>query len=167
MFKNAGVNEGWLERRFFRNSKSKRGLRICEPTHVGLGPTEAQKGAEKVVVGHELRMNGKKNVFGDWLQLTRLRQLGRLRLLGGLFWKDRCLCEQFMHFWFNTWCYGLWCNTLWKPVIIQGSLNAARNINEVLEPVLLPYLQGHRNCVFQQDKFKELGMKYLKQKLII
>jgi hypothetical protein len=37
-------------------------------------------------------------------------------------------------------------------VFIQGSLNAARYINEVLEPVLLPYLQGHRNCVFQQDK---------------
>jgi hypothetical protein len=84
--------------------------------HVGLGPTEAQKGAEKVVVGQELRMNVKKDVFGDWLQLIRLRQLGRWRLLGGLFWKDRCLCEQFMHFWFNTWCYGLRCNTLWKPV---------------------------------------------------
>jgi hypothetical protein len=36
-------------------------------------------------------------------------------------------------------------------VFIQGSRNAARYINEVLEPVLLPYLQRHRNSVFQQD----------------
>jgi hypothetical protein len=34
---------------------------------------QAQKGVEKVVVGHELRMNVKKGVFGDWLQLTYLR----------------------------------------------------------------------------------------------
>jgi hypothetical protein len=58
--------------------------------HGGLGPTKPQKGVEKVVVGHELR------IFGDWLQLTHLRQLRRWRLLGGLFWKDRCLCEQFV-----------------------------------------------------------------------
>jgi hypothetical protein len=62
----------------------------------GLGPTKAQNDVGKVVVGQELRMNVKKGVFGDWLQLTRLRQLGRWRLLGGLFWKNRCLCEQFI-----------------------------------------------------------------------
>jgi hypothetical protein len=59
----------------------------------------SNEGSEKRRKGsgrHELRMNVKKGVFGDWLQLTRLRQLGRWRLLGGLFWKDRCLCEQFI-----------------------------------------------------------------------
>jgi hypothetical protein len=35
-------------------------------------------------------------------------------------------------------------------VFFQGSLNAARYINEALEPILLPYHQTHRNSVFQQ-----------------
>jgi hypothetical protein len=58
--------------------------------HGGLGPTKAQEDVGEVVVGQELRMNVKKGVFGGWLQLTRLKQLGRWRLLGGLF------CKQFI-----------------------------------------------------------------------
>jgi hypothetical protein len=32
MWHRGGVEEGWLERRFFRNSRLKRGLRISDPT---------------------------------------------------------------------------------------------------------------------------------------
>jgi hypothetical protein len=64
--------------------------------HGGPGLTKAQKDVGEIVVGQELRMNVKKGVFGGWLQLTRLKQLGRWGILEGLFWKDRCLCEQFI-----------------------------------------------------------------------
>ncbi|GFV60641.1 transposable element Tcb1 transposase [Trichonephila clavipes] len=36
-------------------------------------------------------------------------------------------------------------------VRIAGTLNSQRNISEVLEPVVLPYLQGLASAIFQQD----------------
>ncbi|GFV51016.1 transposable element Tcb1 transposase [Trichonephila clavipes] len=36
-------------------------------------------------------------------------------------------------------------------VRIAGSLNSQRYISEVLEPVVLPYLQGVATAIFQQD----------------
>jgi hypothetical protein len=90
-----GMHEAGLSFREMARRLSRSDSTII-PAWAGLGPTKARKGVENVVVGHELRMNGKKGVFDDWLQLTRLRQLDRWRLLGGLFWKDRCLCEQFI-----------------------------------------------------------------------
>ncbi|GFX73124.1 transposable element Tcb1 transposase [Trichonephila clavipes] len=36
-------------------------------------------------------------------------------------------------------------------VRIAGTLNSQRNISEVLEPVVLPYLQGLATAIFQQD----------------
>ncbi|GFU73079.1 transposable element Tcb1 transposase [Trichonephila clavipes] len=37
------------------------------------------------------------------------------------------------------------------PVRIAGTLNNQRNISEVLEPDVLPYLQGLATAIFQQD----------------
>ena len=37
------------------------------------------------------------------------------------------------------------------PVRIAGTLNSQRYISEVLEPVVLPYLQGLPTAIFQQD----------------
>ncbi|GFX20274.1 transposable element Tcb1 transposase [Trichonephila clavipes] len=37
------------------------------------------------------------------------------------------------------------------PVRIAGTLNSQRYISEVLEPVVLPYLQGLATAIFQQD----------------
>ncbi|GFU43524.1 transposable element Tcb1 transposase [Trichonephila clavipes] len=34
---------------------------------------------------------------------------------------------------------------------IAGTLNSQRYISEVLEPVVLPYLQGLATAIFQQD----------------
>ncbi|GFX74637.1 transposable element Tcb1 transposase [Trichonephila clavipes] len=36
-------------------------------------------------------------------------------------------------------------------VRIAGTLNSQRHISEVLEPVILPYLQGLATAIFQQD----------------
>ncbi|GFY30730.1 uncharacterized protein TNCV_3118901 [Trichonephila clavipes] len=36
-------------------------------------------------------------------------------------------------------------------VLIAGTLNSQRYIYEVLEPVILPYLQGLATAIFQQD----------------
>ncbi|GFX04481.1 transposable element Tcb1 transposase [Trichonephila clavipes] len=36
-------------------------------------------------------------------------------------------------------------------VRISGTLNSQRYISEVLEPVVLPYLQGLATAIFQQD----------------
>ncbi|GFV73000.1 hypothetical protein TNCV_1734681 [Trichonephila clavipes] len=36
-------------------------------------------------------------------------------------------------------------------VRIAGTLNSQCNISEVLEPVILPYLQGLATAIFQQD----------------
>ncbi|GFV09833.1 transposable element Tcb1 transposase [Trichonephila clavipes] len=36
-------------------------------------------------------------------------------------------------------------------VRIAGTLNSQRYISEVLEPVILPYLQGLATAIFQQD----------------
>ncbi|GFW69876.1 transposable element Tcb1 transposase [Trichonephila clavipes] len=36
-------------------------------------------------------------------------------------------------------------------VRIAGTLNSQRYISEVLEPVVLPYLQGLATAIFQQD----------------
>ncbi|GFY21076.1 transposable element Tcb1 transposase [Trichonephila clavipes] len=36
-------------------------------------------------------------------------------------------------------------------VRIAGNLNSQRYISEVLEPVVLPYLQGLATAIFQQD----------------
>ncbi|GFS97873.1 transposable element Tcb1 transposase [Trichonephila clavipes] len=36
-------------------------------------------------------------------------------------------------------------------VRIAGTLNSQRYISEVLEPVVLPYLQGFATVIFQQD----------------
>ncbi|GFV41156.1 transposable element Tcb1 transposase [Trichonephila clavipes] len=40
------------------------------------------------------------------------------------------------------------CTTL---VRIAGTLNSQRHISELLEPVVLPYLQGLATAIFQQD----------------
>ncbi|GFW00137.1 uncharacterized protein TNCV_484331 [Trichonephila clavipes] len=37
------------------------------------------------------------------------------------------------------------------PVCIAGTLNSQRYISEVLEPVVLPHLQGLATAIFQQD----------------
>ncbi|GFV72853.1 transposable element Tcb1 transposase [Trichonephila clavipes] len=39
----------------------------------------------------------------------------------------------------------------WQNVHIAGTLNSQRYIFEVLEPVVLPYLQGLATAIFQQD----------------
>ena len=50
-------------------------------------------------------------------------------------------------------------------VIIPGTLNAIRYINNVTEPVLLPFLQELENSIFQQDNARphtaRVTMEYL------
>ncbi|GFX73106.1 transposable element Tcb1 transposase [Trichonephila clavipes] len=49
----------------------------------------------------------------------------------------------------------LWCGIGYHSrtllVRIAGTLNSQRYISEVLEPVVLPYLQGLATAIFQQD----------------
>ncbi|KAH0813381.1 hypothetical protein GEV33_009410 [Tenebrio molitor] len=85
--------------------------------------SKAQKGVEKVVVGHEsdrrLRVRRPRGQKPN-LQFA-LRRHSRLT----------------------------------SGVMVWGSLNVARYINGVLEPILLPYLQRHHNSVFQQDNARK------------
>ncbi|GFT33909.1 uncharacterized protein TNCV_4383921 [Trichonephila clavipes] len=46
---------------------------------------------------------------------------------------------------------GIGYNSRTPLVRIAGTLNSQRYISEVLEPVLLPYLQGLAKVIFQQD----------------
>jgi hypothetical protein len=110
--------------------------------HGGLGPTKAQKDVGKLVVGQELRMNVKKCVFGDWLQLIIFsdesrfclwQSDGRLRVRRP---RGQRLNLQFTLRRHSGLTPGI---TVWGAiqfgsrsplVFIQGSLNA--------EPVLLP-----------------------------
>jgi transposase len=100
--------------------------------------SKAQKGVEKVVVGHEsdrrLRVRRPRGQKPN-LQFA-LRRHSRLTsgvmVWGTIQFGSRSLLN-----------------------FIQGSLNAARYINGVLEPILLPYLQRHHNSVFQQDNARQ------------
>ncbi|GFW59289.1 transposable element Tcb1 transposase [Trichonephila clavipes] len=40
---------------------------------------------------------------------------------------------------------------VWRHLRIAGTLSSRRYISEVLEPVVLPYLQGLTTAIFQQD----------------
>ncbi|GFU75204.1 transposable element Tcb1 transposase [Trichonephila clavipes] len=46
---------------------------------------------------------------------------------------------------------GIGCHSRPPPVRIAGTLNSQRYISEVLEPVVLPYLQDLVTAIFQQD----------------
>ncbi|GFU75866.1 transposable element Tcb1 transposase [Trichonephila clavipes] len=46
---------------------------------------------------------------------------------------------------------GIGFNTHASLVRIAGTLNSQRYVSEVLEPVVLPYLQGLATAIFQQD----------------
>ncbi|GFX98188.1 transposable element Tcb1 transposase [Trichonephila clavipes] len=49
-------------------------------------------------------------------------------------------------------CYGAVLDHSCTPLVgIAGTLNSQRYISEVLEPVVLPYLQGLATAIFQQD----------------
>ncbi|GFY33181.1 uncharacterized protein TNCV_1240321 [Trichonephila clavipes] len=47
-------------------------------------------------------------------------------------------------------------------VCIAGTLNSQRYISVVLEPVVLPYLQGLATVIFQQDNAQPRGTHYPK-----
>ncbi|GFV90452.1 transposable element Tcb1 transposase [Trichonephila clavipes] len=46
------------------------------------------------------------------------------------------------------------CDCWMQEVHIAGTLNRQRYISEVLEPVVLPFLQGLTSALFQQDKVR-------------
>ncbi|GFW57857.1 transposable element Tcb1 transposase [Trichonephila clavipes] len=50
------------------------------------------------------------------------------------------------------------------PLIrIAGTLNNQRYISEVLEPVVLPYLQGLATAIFQQDNARPHGARIVQR----
>ncbi|GFX35385.1 transposable element Tcb1 transposase [Trichonephila clavipes] len=48
-------------------------------------------------------------------------------------------------------CGGIGCHSRTPLVRIASTLNSQRYISEMLEPVVLPYLQGLATAIFQQD----------------
>ncbi|GFS90560.1 transposable element Tcb1 transposase [Trichonephila clavipes] len=63
--------------------------------------------------------------------------------------------------WSRTGYYVLWYGvvldiTRTSLVRIAGNLNSQRYISEVLEPVVLPYLQGLVTAIFQQDNIGKM-----------
>ncbi|GFW92657.1 transposable element Tcb1 transposase [Trichonephila clavipes] len=56
---------------------------------------------------------------------------------------------------------------VWAPLVrIAGTLNSKRYISEVLEPVVLPYLQGLATTIFQQDNVRP-HVSHIVQRLFV